>query len=160
MRDMDEVHKGLQAEGRTSQERLEASLATINDLIRQRENLADTRMSEKSAIMKEKDRQAEERLKLMSELMQLRNFDANNRMVELMTTMQDLTLIVRAIVVVQTAATQRHPSPIPVPQNLASMPSTSAAPPSVQTTYRKVAQPNRGQAKPPKPRFTKGSQQR
>ena len=66
-----------------------------------------------------------------------------------MTTMHDLTQIVRAVVF-QTAAAQTHPSPIPVAQNLASMPSTSAVPSPVQTTYTKVAQAKREQAKPPK----------
>ena len=130
--------KEIQAEGRRSQERLEASIATINDLIRQRENLSDTRMSEMSALMKERDRQADERLKLMPELMQRRDSDANNRMAELMTTMQDLTLGVRPVVA-QTAAAQARPSPIPVAQNSANMPSTSTAPPPVQASYGNVA---------------------
>ena len=55
MRDMDEMRRGLkeiQADGLTSQESLKALKATINDLIRQRENLADDRMSEMSTIMK------------------------------------------------------------------------------------------------------------
>ena len=48
MRDMDEMKKWLleiQAEGRQNQGRLEASIASLNDLIKQRENVADTRMS-------------------------------------------------------------------------------------------------------------------
>ena len=85
----------------------------------------------------------------MSELMQRQDSDANNRMVELMTTTQGLTLVVRAAVP-QTAAAQTPPSPIAVAQNSASMPSTTAAPPPVQTTYRKVAQPNGKQVKQPK----------
>ena len=48
--------------------------------------------------MKKRNRQANERLKLMSELIQSRDFDANNRMVERMTFMQELTLVVRAVV--------------------------------------------------------------
>ena len=124
-----------------SQERLEASIATFNDLIRQRDNSADTRIPEMSAIMKERDRQADEHLKRVSELMQRRDSDANNHMVELMTTMQELTLGVRAVVA-QTAAAQARPSPIPLAQNSANMLSTSTVPLPVQATYGKVAQHN------------------
>ena len=48
MRDMDEMKKRLlemQTEGRQNQWRLEASMASLNDLIKQREDVADTRMS-------------------------------------------------------------------------------------------------------------------
>ena len=95
MRDMDEMRKDLleiQAEGRQSQGRLEASMASLNDLIKQRENMADTSLAEMSAVMKERDRQAHERMKMMSDLMQHRETDANTRMIDLMTTMKDLTL--------------------------------------------------------------------
>ena len=57
---MGEMHKGLveiQTE-ELSQGTLEASLASINDLTTQPENLDDTRMSEVTAIMKKRDRQA------------------------------------------------------------------------------------------------------
>ena len=77
---MDEMRKGLleiQADGRQNQGRLDASMASLNDLIKQRENLADTRMAEMSAVMKERDRQADERMKLMSDLMQRRETDAD-----------------------------------------------------------------------------------
>ena len=110
MRDMDEMRKGLleiQAEGRQSQGRLEASMASLNDLIKQRENMADTRMAEMSAVMKERDRQADERMKMMSDLMQRRETDANTRMIDLMTTMKDLKLGVRAMAA-QTAAAQDY----------------------------------------------------
>ena len=63
MSDMDEMRKSLleiQAEGRQNQGRHEASMASLNDLIKQRENMADTRMAEMSAVMKERDRQAHE----------------------------------------------------------------------------------------------------
>ena len=63
MRDKDEMRKGLleiQAEGRQNQGRLEASMASLNDLIKQRENMVDTRMAEMSVVMKERDRQADE----------------------------------------------------------------------------------------------------
>ena len=100
MKDMDEMRKGLleiQAEGRQNQGRLEASMASLNDLIKQRENMADTRMAEMSAVLKERDRQADERKRLMSDLMQRRETDANTRMKHLKTTMKDLTLGVRAM---------------------------------------------------------------
>ena len=90
MRDMDEMRKGLleiQAEGRQYQGRLEASMTSLNNLIKQRENLADTRMAEMSAVLKERDRQADERLKLTTDLLQRRDTDADARMVDLMTTM-------------------------------------------------------------------------
>ena len=88
MRGMDEMRKGLmeiQAEGRQYQGRLEATMTSLNDLIKQRKNIADTRMAEMSAVMKERDRQADERLKLMPDLMQRRDTDADARMVDLMT---------------------------------------------------------------------------
>ena len=112
-REMDEMRKGLleiQAEGRQNQERLEASMAFLNDLIKQRETMTESRMAEMTAVMRERDRQADERTALLSHMMQRRDTDANIRMVDLMTTMKDLTLGVRAIVS-QTAAahTQWHP---------------------------------------------------
>ena len=151
MRDMDEMRKGLleiQAEERQSQGRLEASMASLNDLIKQRESIADTRMAEMSAVMKERDRQADERMKMMSDLMQRRETDANARMIDLMTTMKDLTLGVRAMAV-QTAATQAKVTPVAsMTSNSDEFPSTSAAPNPTQTAYRKVAQSNAQQAKP------------
>ena len=60
----EEMRKGLihtREEKRMSQGILEASMVSITDLIRQRETLADTRMTEMSAIMKEWDRQADAR---------------------------------------------------------------------------------------------------
>ena len=151
MRDMDEMRKGLleiQAEGRQSQGRLEASMASLNDLIKQRESIADTRIAEMSAVMKERDRQADERMKLMSDLMQRRETDANTRMIDLMTTMKDLTLGVRAMAA-QTATTQTKVTPVAsMISNSDGYPSTSAAPNPTQTAYRKVAQSNAEQAKP------------
>ena len=150
MRDLDGMRKGLreiQAEGRQNQGRLEASVEFLNDLIKQRETVADTRMAEMSAIMKERDRQADERMKLMADTMQRRDIDANVRMVDLMTTMQDLTLGVKAIVS-QTAATQEQAAPRAPPNyQQADMPSTSAAP---QAPYRTVAKSTAEQVRPPK----------
>ena len=153
MRDMDQMKRGLleiQAEGRQYQGRLEASMASLNDLIKQRENLADTRMAEMSAVMKERDHQADERIKLMSDIMHCRETDANVRMVDLMTTMKDLTLGVRAMVS-QAGATQAQAGPIAqTTLNLNDVPSTSAPSPPTQVTYRKLAQPSAEQIRPGK----------
>ena len=150
MRDMDEMRQGLrkiQAEGRQNQGRLEASMASLNDLIKQRETLADARMAEMSAVMKKRDRQTDERMKLMTDALQRRDIDANVRMVDLMTTMQDLTLGVKAIVS-QTAVTQAQAAPRAPPKyQQTDMPSTSAAP---QAPYQTVAQSTAEQVKPPK----------
>ena len=138
MRDMDEMRKGLleiQVERRQNQGRLEASVASLNDLLKQREKLADSRMAKMSAVLRERDRQADERMKLMSDMMQRRDTDANIRMVDLMTTMKDLTLGVKAIVT-QTAVTHTQVAPVaPLPLSQANMPSTSAAPLLAQATY-------------------------
>ena len=125
MRDMDEMRKDLreiQAERRQSQGRLEASMATLIDLIKQRETVADARMT---AVMREKDCQADERMKLMADTKQRRDMNAKVRMVDLMTTMQDLTLGVKAIVS-QTAATQAQAAPrAPLKHQQTDVPSTS-----------------------------------
>ena len=151
MRDMDEMRKGLleiQAEGRHNQGNLEASMASLNDLIKQREILAGTRMAEMSAVMKERDRQADERMKLMSDFMQRRETDADTRMIDLMTKMKDLTMGVIAIPS-QTTAVQAKAAPMaPIVSHLSDLPSTSTAPPPTQSTYRKVAQPYIEQVKP------------
>ena len=145
MRDMDEMGKGLletQAEGSQNQGRLEASMASLNDLIKQRENMADTRLTEMSAVIKERDRQADERMRLTSDLMQRTETDANTRMIDLMTTMKDLTLGVRAIAS-QPAAAQAKAAPVaPMTPHLNDLLSTSAASLPTQATYRKVAQPS------------------
>ena len=74
-----------------------------------------------SAIMKERDNQADERLKQISE-MQRRDSDANNRIVETMTTKQELTFGVRAVVA-QTAAASACLPPMPEAQNSVNVPS-------------------------------------
>ena len=153
MTDMDEMRKGLleiQAEGRQNQERLEASMASSHDLIKLRENLSDFRMAESSAVMKERDRQADERMKLMSDLMPRRETDADTRLIDLMTTMKDLTLGVRAIASQTAAAQAKAAKAPPLVSHLSNLPSTSAAPPPPPATYRKVAQPNIEQLKPSK----------
>ena len=105
-------------------------------------------MSEMSAVMRERDHQADEHLKLMSDMMPRRDANANTRMVDLMTTMQELTLVVRAIVS-QTAAAQKYVAPAPPASNQSRLPSTSAAPSPTQTTYREIAQRSVEQTRPP-----------
>ena len=84
----------------------------------------------------------------MSGLMQRRETDANARMIDLMTTMKDLTLGVRAMAA-QTATTQAKVTPVAsMTSNSDGYASTSAAPNPTQTAYRKVAQSNAEQAKP------------
>ena len=55
MRDMDEMRNGfleIQAEKRQNQGRLEASMASLKNLIKQRENLAYSRIAEMSVVIK------------------------------------------------------------------------------------------------------------
>ena len=95
LREMDVTRKGLiemKMEGRISQGKLESSIAPIQDLIRHRETLTDTRMTEMTSLMKERDRKADDRMKSVSGLIQRSNADVNNRMMELMATIKDLTL--------------------------------------------------------------------
>ena len=150
MRDMDELRKGLlemQAEGRQNQGRLEASMASLNDLIKQRETTADARMAEMSAIMRERDRQADERMKAMTNTMQRRDMDSNVRMADLMMAMQDLTLGVKAIVLQTPAQQAQMASRIPQKYQRTEITSTSEAP---QPHYRTVAQHTVEPPRPPK----------
>ena len=147
---MDELRRGLleiQAEGRQNQGRLEASMASLNDLIKQRETTADARMAEMSAVMRERDRQADERMKAMTNTMQRRDMDSNVRMADLMMAMQDLTLGVKAIVSQTPASQAQTASRAPQKYQHAEVPSTSAAP---QPPYRTVAQHTVEPARPPK----------
>ena len=122
-------------------------MASLSDLIKQRENMADTRMAEMSAVRKERDRQADELMRLMFDLMQRKETDANTRMTDIMTAMKDLTLGMRAMAS-QTAAAQAKAAPVaPMIPHLNDLPSTSAAPLPTQATYRKVAQPSVQQVK-------------
>ena len=84
--------------------------------------------------MVQRDRQADERLKHMSEMMHHRDLDVDKRMVDLMTTVQDLTLGVKTVV----ATIPNRPTPVPMAPNSADIPSTSASP-SQHPSYRKVA---------------------
>ena len=99
MKEMDEMPKGLvEIQMRDGQSKLESSNASINDLYRQREGLTEMRMPEMAAIMTERDRQADERWKLMSDLMHRRDTGVDKRMVDPMTTIQDLTQGVKTVV--------------------------------------------------------------
>ena len=150
MRDMDELRRGLQeiqAEGRQNQGRLEASMASLNDLIKQRETSADARMAEMSAVMRERDRQADERLKAMTDTMQRRDKDSNVRMADLMMAMQDLTLGVKAIVSQTPTQQAQIASRVPQKHQQTNVPSTSAVP---QPPYRTVGQHTVEPARPPK----------
>ena len=86
-----------------------------------------------SAIIKERNSQADERLKLMSDLLRRRDCEANNRLIILMTTMQDIKLGVKAMVS-QTEAAPARAAPAPLALNLANIPSTKATPPPTQVT--------------------------
>ena len=115
-------------------------MASLNDLFKQRETLADTRMAEMSAVMKERDRQDDERMKLMSDLMRRRQTEADTGKIDLMTTMKDLTLGVRAIAS-QTAAVQPGAAPVaPMVPHPSNLPSTSGPQLPTQATYRKATQ--------------------
>ena len=75
----------------------------------------------------------------MSETMHRRDLDVDKRMVDLMTTVQDLTLRVKAVV----ATVPSRPSPVPVALNPASISFTIASPPQ-QPTYKEVPQRQSG----------------
>ena len=74
----------------------------------------------------------------MSELLHHRDTEANKSMVELMTTVQDFTLVVTTVVA-QTAAVPSRPPQMPEALNSAKLPSTRAFP-FQQPSYMKVAQ--------------------
>ena len=117
----------IKMEGRVNQGKIETSVASVEDL-------TEKRISEMTVIMVQRDRQADERLKHMSEMMHHRDLDVDKRMVDLMTTVQDLTLGVKTAV----ATIPNRPSPVPMAPNSADIPSTSASP-SQHPSYREVA---------------------
>ena len=81
--------------------------------------------------MAQKKQQADERLKLMAETMHRRDLDVDKPMVDLMTTVHDLTLGVEAVV----GTVPSCPSPVPVALNPANIPSTGTFLPQ-QPTYK------------------------
>ena len=118
----------IKMEGRVNQGKIEASMGSNKDL-------TEKRISEMTAIMMQRDHQADERLKHMSEMMHRRDLDVDKRIVDLMTTVQDLTLGVKTVV----ATVPNRPSPVPVALNSADVPSTSAFH-TQHPTYREIAQ--------------------
>ena len=81
--EVEELKKGMieiQMEERVSQSKLESSIETINDLIRQGEGMAEKRVTEMTAIMAQRDQQADERLNQMSETIHRRDMDIDKRM--------------------------------------------------------------------------------
>ena len=118
----------IKMEGRVNQGKIEASMGSIKDL-------TEKRISEMTAIMMQRDHQADERLKHMSEMMHRIDLDVDKRIVDLMTTVQDLTLGVKTVV----ATVPNRPSPVPVALNSADVPSTSAFH-TQHPTYREIAQ--------------------
>ena len=128
---MEELRKDvteIKLEGRANQGKIETPVASIKDL-------TEKRISEMTAIMAQRDQLAEERHKNMSEMMHRRDLDVDKRMVDLMTTVQDLTLGVKTVI----ATIPSRSSPVPVALNPADAPSTSALP-TQRPTYREVAQ--------------------
>ena len=93
-------------EGRINQDKMETTMASVK-------SLTEKLISEMTAIMAQRDQQADERLTLISETMHRRDIDVNKRMVDLMTTIQELTLGVKAVM----ATVPSRPSPVPVALN-------------------------------------------
>ena len=85
MKEVEELRRGvleMKTEGRINQDKMETTMASVKGLTEQR-------ISEMTAIMAQRDQQADERLTLMSETMHRREIDVDKRMVDLMTTVQD-----------------------------------------------------------------------
>ena len=115
-------------EGYINQDKTETSITSVK-------SLTEKLISEMTAIMAQRDQQADERLTLISETMHRRDIDVDKRMVDLMTTVQELTLGVKAVV----ATVPSRPSPVPVALNPANVPSTNES--SIQQpTNREVVQ--------------------
>ena len=115
-------------EGYINQNKTETSITSVK-------SLTEKLISKMTAIMAQRDQQADERLTLISETMHRRDIDVDKRMVDLMTTVQDLTLGVKAIM----ATVPSRPSPVPVALNPANVPSTNES--SIQQpTNREVVQ--------------------
>ena len=118
MKEMDELRRRvieMKMEGRINQDKMETSMASVK-------GLTEKRISEMTAIIAQRDQQADERLKLKSERMHRRDIDVDKRMVDLMTTLQDLTQRVKGVV----ATVPSRPSLVPAALNAANVPSTSA----------------------------------
>ena len=103
----------IKMEGRANQGKIETTMATVKDL-------NERRISGMTAIMAQRDKRADERLKCMSEMMHRRDLDVDKRMVDLMTTVQDLTLGVKTVA----ARVLNSPSPVLQALDPAKEPST------------------------------------
>ena len=131
MMGMEELRKEvneIKMEGRANQGKIETTMATVKDL-------TENRISVMTAIMAQREKQADERLKCMSGMMHRRVLDVDKRMVDLMTTVQDLILGVKTL----GAGVPSSPSPVAQALGPAKGQSTSAFP-TQQSTYREVAQ--------------------
>ena len=115
-------------EGYINQDKTETSITSVK-------SLTEKLISEMTAIMAQRDQQADERLTLISETIHRRDLDVDKRMVDLMTTVQELTLGVKAVV----ATVPSRPSPVPVALSPANAPSDNAS--SIQQpTNREIVQ--------------------
>ena len=132
MMEVDELRKEVKEikkmEGRVNQCKIEMTMATVKDL-------TERRISEITAIMAQRDKQADERLKCMFEMMHRRDLDVDKHMVDLMTTVQNLTLGVKTVA----ARVPNSPPPVLLALDSANIPSSSA-PPTQRSTYCEVAQ--------------------
>ena len=131
MMEVDELRKEvkeIKMEGRVNQGKIEMTMATVKDL-------TERRISEITAIMAQRDKQADERLNCMSEMMHRRDLDVDKRMVGIMTTDQDLTLGVKTVA----ARVPNCHSQVPLALDPANIPSSSV-PPTQQSTSREVSQ--------------------
>ena len=135
MKEMDELRRGvieLKMEARINQDKMETSMASVK-------GLTEKRISEMTAIMAQRDQKGDERLKLISETMHRRDREVDKRMVDLMTTVPDLTLGVKTVV----ATAASRPPPVPVAPTAANVLSTDAFP-TQQPTYREIVQRQSG----------------
>ena len=85
MKETEELRRGvieMKMEGHINQGKMETSMASVK-------GLTEKLISEMTAIMAQRDHQADERLTLISETMHRRDIDVDKRMVDLMTTVQD-----------------------------------------------------------------------
>ena len=129
------------------------SIVSINDLFEQRDGLAERCMLEMAAIKTERVRQADERWKLMSDLMHRRDTDVDKRIVDLMTTVQDLAPGVKSVVT-QTAAVPSRPPPVPVAFNSGNVPSASVLP--TQQPYKSQSKQTKQPKLQPPAMYKKG----
>ena len=89
--------------------------------------------------MAQRDQQADERMKFISQTMHRRDIDVEKRMLDLMTTVQELTQGVKAVV----ATVPSRPSLVPLALNPANVSVTIAFPPQ-QPNYIEMVQRQSG----------------